>query len=276
MPAAEQRAWVAALLQPLVGQMEGQLAAAAAGGTPRFGGAGPPSPALLVQQALEAVTRVAKGLSLKLCTEARPELGGLLAGALQAAVAAPRALPANKPLRARFISFLHRMVECLGARWAAGCALGGARAAPAQLWVLGHRLVAAWAPWLVVPPELRACASLRPHAKATPQPHTPPHPLSSSPRRSLLPYLPAALEVLLYAEADATDVVDVLLLLNQLAARFKDALAPVMQVCGKRGRRRRAGRRRGCCRMLCIAGLCCGGAGGRCPMCLPLRGGLRE
>lgn len=36
--------------------------------------------------------------------------------------------------------------------------------------------------------------------------------------------------MLLYAEADATDVVDVLLLLNQLAARFKDALAPVMQV----------------------------------------------
>ncbi|KAI7842372.1 hypothetical protein COHA_004011 [Chlorella ohadii] len=112
-------------------------------------------------QALEAVTRVAKGLSLRLCTEARPELGALLAGALQAAVAAPRALPANKPLRARFISFLHRMVECLGA--------------------------------------------------------------------TLLPYLPAALEVLLYAQADATDVVDVLLLLNQLALRFKDALAPVMQ-----------------------------------------------
>ncbi len=36
--------------------------------------------------------------------------------------------------------------------------------------------------------------------------------------------------MLLYAQADATDVVDVLLLLNQLALRFKDALAPVMQV----------------------------------------------
>lgn len=116
LPAAEQRSWVAALLQPLVAQMEGQLAAAASSsGTPTFASAGPPPPALLVQQALEAVTRVAKGLSLRLCTEARPELGGLLAGALQAAVAAPRALPSNKPLRARFISFLHRMVECLGA-----------------------------------------------------------------------------------------------------------------------------------------------------------------
>lgn len=118
LPAAEQHAWVAALLQPLVGQMESQLAAAAGGdgGVPRYAApGGPPPPALLVQQALEAVTRVAKGFSLRLCTEARPDLGGLLVGALQTAVAAPRALPANKPLRARFISFLHRMVECLGA-----------------------------------------------------------------------------------------------------------------------------------------------------------------
>lgn len=124
LPVEEQRAWVAALLQPLVAQLEGNLAAAAAaaagagGSAPppqRFGAPGAPPPALLVQQALEAVTRVAKGLSLRLCTETRPQMGGLLAGALQAAVAAPRALPANKPLRRSFISFLHRMVECLGA-----------------------------------------------------------------------------------------------------------------------------------------------------------------
>lgn len=38
--------------------------------------------------------------------------------------------------------------------------------------------------------------------------------------------------MLLYAEADATDVTDVLLLLNQLMLRFKDALMPVMQVRG--------------------------------------------
>ncbi|PSC72015.1 exportin-T isoform X1 [Micractinium conductrix] len=164
LPAAEQRAWVAALLQPLVAQMEGNLAAAAAGGAAAAAAAmpgAPPPPALLVQQALEAVTRVGKGLALKLCTEQRPELGGLLVGALQAAVAAPRALPHNKQLRARFISFLHRMLECLGA--------------------------------------------------------------------TLLPCLPPALEVLLNAQADACDVADVLLLLNQLLARFKEALAPVMQ-----------------------------------------------
>jgi hypothetical protein len=44
----------------------------------------------------------------------------------------------------------------------------------------------------------------------------------------LLPYLPPALEVLLYAEADATDVADVLQLLNQLMLRFEDGLAPLM------------------------------------------------
>ncbi|KAL4444906.1 hypothetical protein ABPG77_003956 [Micractinium sp. CCAP 211/92] len=164
LPAAEQRAWVAGLLQPLVAQLEGNLAAAAAGGgaaAAAAAAAGAPPPALLVQQALEAVTRVGKGLNVKLCTESRPELGALLVGVVQSAVAVPRALPSNKQLRARFISFLHRMVECLGA--------------------------------------------------------------------TLLPYLPSALEVLLYAEADATDVTDVLLLLNQLMLRFKDALMPVMQ-----------------------------------------------
>lgn len=119
LPAAQQHVWLAALLQPLVAQMESNTAAAAAaaaagGGSGSGGGGGAYPPALLVQQALEAVTRVAKGFSLKLCTEARPELGSLLLGALQAAVAAPRALPANKALRARFISLLHRMVECLG------------------------------------------------------------------------------------------------------------------------------------------------------------------
>jgi hypothetical protein len=36
--------------------------------------------------------------------------------------------------------------------------------------------------------------------------------------------------VLLYAEADAADVADVLLLLNQLMIRFKEGLAPVMGV----------------------------------------------
>ena len=51
----------------------------------------------------------------------------------------------------------------------------------------------------------------------------------------LLPYLPPALEVLLPTQADAADVTDVLLLLNQLMARFKQQLAPLMQVGGRVG-----------------------------------------
>ena len=61
---------------------------------------------------------MAKAFSLRLATEARPELGALLLGALQAAAAVPRRLPGHKALRTRFISFLHRMVESLGARCA--------------------------------------------------------------------------------------------------------------------------------------------------------------
>jgi hypothetical protein len=89
------------------------------------------------------------------CTPARP------AGALTSAIAIPRQLPAHKQLRARFISFLHRMVESLGA--------------------------------------------------------------------TILPYLPPALEVLLHVGADAQDLQDAMLLLNQLMMRFKAALAPLMQ-----------------------------------------------
>lgn len=69
-------------------------------------------------------------------------------------------------------------------------------------------------------------------ATAGPLPHARAH---SPPVCSLLPCLPPALEVLLNAQADACDVADVLLLLNQLLARFKEALAPVMQVGGVAG-----------------------------------------
>jgi exportin-T len=125
----EQLGWVASCLQPLVAHVESGLAsamseAAAASGAmgqmSRAGGGGGagPAPSLLVQQALEALTRFSKGFSLKVCTEHRPEVGVRLAGALRAAVAVPRGLPGSKPLRARFISLLHRMVECLGPRYA--------------------------------------------------------------------------------------------------------------------------------------------------------------
>ena len=71
-----------------------------------------------------------------------------------------QALPGNRALRGRVISFLHRMVECLGER--------------------------------------------------------------------LLPTLPAALAALLPAAADAGEVGDVAALLQQLAARFRAALLPLL------------------------------------------------
>jgi hypothetical protein len=82
-------------------------------------------------------------------------------------------LPSNRALRGRVISFVHRMVECLGER--------------------------------------------------------------------LLPTLPAALAALLPAAADAGEVGDVAALLQQLAARFRGALLPLL---AKARRRRSRGRTR--------------------------------
>ena len=44
----------------------------------------------LVQQALDAAARASKGFSLHLCTQARPHIGDLLAGPLQAAISIPQ------------------------------------------------------------------------------------------------------------------------------------------------------------------------------------------
>ncbi|KAK9827309.1 hypothetical protein WJX81_002974 [Elliptochloris bilobata] len=111
LPEAQQVEAAAALLRPLLARMEAQLPAAAAGaGTP-----GGRAAAAAVLQALEAVARVSRGFSLALTTR-RPALGDLLAAPLVAAIRIPGALPGNRVLRGRVISFLHRMVECLGER----------------------------------------------------------------------------------------------------------------------------------------------------------------
>ncbi|CAL8470725.1 g10267 [Coccomyxa elongata] len=113
LPAEEQREAVSALLRPLLAQLEEQLTvagkAAAGSGERRQAEA-------LVQQALEAVSRSSKGFSLQLCTQTRPAIGELLAPPLRAAILIPQVVPGNKVLRGRVISFLHRLVECLGDR----------------------------------------------------------------------------------------------------------------------------------------------------------------
>ncbi|KAL0051899.1 hypothetical protein WJX82_004175 [Trebouxia sp. C0006] len=113
LPAEEQHAYIAALLQPLIHQIETSLAAAT---TSPGAAAGRPAPTLLIQQALEAIARISKGFNANLCTRVRPEIGSLLITAVEAALRIPQQLPTSKPLRARFISFLHRMVECLANR----------------------------------------------------------------------------------------------------------------------------------------------------------------
>ncbi|CAK0782799.1 hypothetical protein CVIRNUC_005994 [Coccomyxa viridis] len=109
----EQEAAVRSLLQPLQQQMDEQLASA--GKAPQ-GSVQRRAAEALVQQALDAASRASKGFSLALCTQKRPRLGDLLAGPLQAAISIPQVLPENRVLRGRLISFLHRLVECLGER----------------------------------------------------------------------------------------------------------------------------------------------------------------
>jgi hypothetical protein len=124
LPAEEQREAVNALLRPLIQQMDGQLlvASKAPAGAPAWNscwrhgslrsttskqdvlcfdafkegslwtfapcaGSGERKAAeVLVQQALEAVSRASKGFSLQLCTQTRPQIGDLLAAPLQAAI----------------------------------------------------------------------------------------------------------------------------------------------------------------------------------------------
>lgn len=114
------------LLQPLLRQVEGSLPALRAASAASAPGSGASvasaaaaaqasaSAAGLVLQSLEAINRLSKGFRTDVVTRQRPQLAGLFVRALEVAVAAPAAAPANKPLRARFISFVHRMVECLG------------------------------------------------------------------------------------------------------------------------------------------------------------------
>lgn len=61
-------------IHPIYPQIEEALGLGEGRG-PSNGAATLVPPALLVQQALEGITRVAKGFSLRLCTELRPSLG---------------------------------------------------------------------------------------------------------------------------------------------------------------------------------------------------------
>ncbi|MEW5306130.1 MAG: hypothetical protein WDW36_008620 [Sanguina aurantia] len=68
----------------------------------------------LVLQALECVSRLSKGFRQDLLTRARPALGGMFAKSLEVGVRVLGTWPSSRMLRVRFISLLHRLVECLG------------------------------------------------------------------------------------------------------------------------------------------------------------------
>ncbi|KIY98490.1 hypothetical protein MNEG_9470 [Monoraphidium neglectum] len=119
IPLEQQQAALSGLLQPLMRQIEGNLRPAAAGaaaGVVAVAGdaaAARAPPAWLILQALEAIARLNKGFKADMCTRTRPQLGQMFLSCLETAIQVPKALPGHKQLRARFIAFVHRMVESL-------------------------------------------------------------------------------------------------------------------------------------------------------------------
>jgi len=102
LPDKQQLDWLLQVLQPLVAQIEANCVA------------DPPLGAVqLLQQAFDALTRASKGFALRLCTS-RPEVGALLATPVAPALRALQRFPAHKPLRSKFMAYIHRLVECLG------------------------------------------------------------------------------------------------------------------------------------------------------------------
>ncbi|GAX84343.1 hypothetical protein CEUSTIGMA_g11765.t1 [Chlamydomonas eustigma] len=102
LPAEEQYAMLTALLQPLREQIDSNLAVRS------FNSPG------LILQALEAIVRINKGFKTDLCIRARPQLGRMFMVCLETAIQVLHVYPSHKVLRNRFISSVHRLVECLG------------------------------------------------------------------------------------------------------------------------------------------------------------------
>eukprot|EP00892_Ulva_mutabilis_P003832 jgi/Ulvmu1/1820/UM119_0038.1 len=126
VPEDVQAAFVRGLLQQLCTQirsnLEGDLSSIAVmGSSPPASSMSPgmalsstASQVMLLNHALEAVARLSKGFSQDRMTKHRPQIGASFQDVLPVALLIPERLPRNRMLRARFISYLHRMVECLG------------------------------------------------------------------------------------------------------------------------------------------------------------------
>jgi len=101
---SEQVEWLKTLCQPLVLQMK-DLSSQSAGAF---------SAISLLQQAIEALTRISKGFSPKLCAS-RSSVAESLTAPLEPAMKTLQAYPGSKHLRLKFLAYVHRLVECLGA-----------------------------------------------------------------------------------------------------------------------------------------------------------------
>lgn len=97
----EQREWFQTLSQPLITQITAISASRDAESIP------------LVQQSLEALTRISKGFSPRMCDK-RHLIGQALTEPLSPAMEAIQAFPTSKYLRLKFLAYVHRLVECLG------------------------------------------------------------------------------------------------------------------------------------------------------------------
>ena len=69
--------------------------------------------AALCRQCMEALTRISKGFAPKMCAT-RPELTQALLEPLGPAVNVVKGMSADKEFRAKFLAYVHRLVECLG------------------------------------------------------------------------------------------------------------------------------------------------------------------
>ncbi|GAQ89651.1 tRNA exportin [Klebsormidium nitens] len=154
VPSAKQQEYLTALLGPLFQQLESVLASIPAGDLE-----GPATAVNTLQQVILAIAYLSKGFGEHLAANKRPEIGANFKQALEKALKALQRLPKNKSLRSRVISFVHRMVECLGT--------------------------------------------------------------------NIFPLLPAAIQQLL-VDCEAKDMMEFIQLANQLMAKFKAAVSPLL------------------------------------------------
>ena len=96
----EQVEWLKVLTAPLIQQLQSHTSR-------------DETDTLLLQQSLEALNRLSKGFPPKMCAS-RPKLTQALIDPLVPAMQAIQTFCMAKDLRAKFLAYIHRLVECLG------------------------------------------------------------------------------------------------------------------------------------------------------------------